>query len=193
MTARHSGNCMWSFDHSRHGRSHSPVIGTLLLTLVALMPSLAHGGSPVDVLVGVGTTWGFQYWTDGLVIPITLELDESRWELGAFRMATSQYVKDVPLYPPSTLGAQPYWGFTAMHRWQILHRSRVRYYVGFGANYKTETDLLDATRWNFAYLIAARFDIGQGAMLELSARHWSNAWIKEPNRGQNFLSISFGF
>jgi len=43
-----------------------------------------------NVLVGLGTTYRFSAWTDGIVVPLTLELDESRWELGAFRFANAQ-------------------------------------------------------------------------------------------------------
>jgi hypothetical protein len=43
-----------------------------------------------NVLVGLGTTYRFSAWTDGIVVPLALELDESRWELGAFRFANAQ-------------------------------------------------------------------------------------------------------
>lgn len=56
-----------------------------------------------------------------------------------------------------------------MHRWQVLHRSRVRLYVGFGANYGTETDLLTSTKWNFAGMVAVRFDLGKHG---LGAAKW---------------------
>lgn len=144
-----------------------------------------------DLMVGAGTTFWPWHWTDGVVAPVALEIDDSRWELGAFRFSTSQYLKS-SRYPPSTLSAHPYWGFSAMRRWQVLHRSRCRLYLGFGASYKTETDLLDATRWNFAYLFAIRYTLAKSVFIELGLRHWSNAWIKEPNRGQNLVAISFG-
>jgi hypothetical protein len=81
-----------------------------------------------------------------------------------------------------------------MRRWQVLHRSPARLYLGFGANYRSEIDYLETTRWNFAYLVAARFDLdSHGRLLELGIHHWSNFWIKQPNRGQDFLTLSFGF
>ena len=147
------------------------------------------------MLVGVGTTFdttfNFFGWTDGIVVPLTLELADSRWELGIFRMTNSQRFArgSFPKY-----ATHPYWGFTAMRRWQVLHRSRGRLYLGFGANYRSETDDLETTRWNFAYLVAVRFDLdSHGRLLELGIRHWSNAWIRQPNRGQNFVTLSFGF
>jgi hypothetical protein len=177
--------------HPRPGRAAL----ICLATLTACAPHLSRAGSlpgcGCDVLVGVGVTFFNFGWTGGLVLPVTLELDESRWELGAFRFATAQ---DAPARAlPTTRAANPYWGFTAMRRWQVLHRGRFRWYAGLGANYRTELDYLEATRWNFAYLVAVRFDLGRQGTLELGVRHWSDAWIKPPNRGQNFLTLSVGF
>ena len=59
-----------------------------------------------NVLVGVGATYRLFGWTDGVVVPLTLELDESRWELGAFRMANAQR------YRENDHATNPYWGFT---------------------------------------------------------------------------------
>jgi len=141
-----------------------------------------------NLLVGVGPTYRLFDWSDGVVIPLTLELDQSRWELGVFRFTNAQRYRD------NDHATDPYWGFTAMRRWQVLHRSRARLYLGFGANYRSETDYLESTRWNFAYLVAVRFDLdSHGRLLELGIRHWSDFWIKQPNRGQDFVTLSFGF
>jgi hypothetical protein len=146
-----------------------------------------------NLLVGVGTTYFDFGLTHGLVLPITLELDQSRWELGAFRFANDQKL-DKLHGPIDGRAADPYWGFTAMRRWQVLHRGWGRIYLGFGANYRNETDYLEVSRWNFAYLIAARFDVGvHGTALELGFRHWSDAWIRRPNRGQDFATVSVVF
>lgn len=146
-----------------------------------------------DLLVGAGETTNYRHWTGGLVLPVTLEVDDSRWEIGAFRLARRQLLDEDPKYPVSTIAAEPYWGFSLMHRWEILHRSRMRLYLGFGANYRTETDMLTATKWNFAGMIGVRFDLGEHALLEVALRHWSNAWIRFPDRGQNFVTVSVGF
>jgi hypothetical protein len=146
-----------------------------------------------NLLIGIGGTYYNWAWSDGLVIPITLELADSRWEIGAFRMARAQAI--IYPHPPGEVAAEPNWGFSAMRRWQILHRpSWMRLYLGVGASYKTETDYLDGTRWNFAYLLGIRFDLGNnGTLFELGIRHWSNAWIKQPNRGQDFVTLSVSF
>jgi hypothetical protein len=171
----------------------------IVAAYIAFASGTAHAEgllSPCDrcnVLVGVGTTFRFFAWTDGLVVPVTLELDQSRWELGAYRFASGQHFAESG-YPESVYAAQPYWGLTAMRRWQILHRSPFRLYAGFGAAYRSKLDYLDPTRWDFAFVIAARFDLGpHGRVLELGVRHWSDAWIKLPNRGENILALSVGF
>jgi Lipid A 3-O-deacylase (PagL) len=146
------------------------------------------------LLIGAGASYQFWGWSDGLVLPVTLELDESRWELGAFRVASRQVAIGFGYPPPDYTSANPFWGFSAMRRWQFLHRSWLRLYAGFGESYKTEIDTLDATRWNFSYLLAARFDLGaRGSLIEIAARHWSNAYIKRPNIGENFLTLSFSY
>jgi hypothetical protein len=144
-----------------------------------------------DLLVGIGTTFKPWSWTDGLVVPLTLEIDDSRWELGAYRFATAQYLKEDPPFPESFRSANPQWGFDALRRWQVLRRPWGKVYLGFGGSYQTQNDWLDY-RWNFAYLVGYRVTLGGGSILELSLRHWSNAWFRAPNRGQTFLMLSFG-
>jgi hypothetical protein len=146
------------------------------------------------LLIGAGQTYQFWGWSDGVVLPVTLELDESRWELGAFRVATRQIAIGHGYPPPAYTSATPFWGYSAMRRWQFLHRSWLRLYAGVGGSYKTEIDTLDATRLNFSYLLAARFDLGSsGSLFEIAVRHWSNAYIKRPNIGENFLTLSFSY
>ena len=167
-----------------------------VLATCAPRAASAAGGVPCegcDVLIGVGTTFNTFAWSHGLVLPVTFELQDSRWELGAFRFATAQRAP-VRALPETPRAANPYWGFTAMRRWQVLHRHWGKLYVGFGANYRNETDYLEATRWNFAYVVAVRFNLhAHDRALELAVRHWSDAWIKPPNRGQNFLTLSVVF
>lgn len=188
---------------SRACRSRPVRIAPALTLIMSALVAFTSGAARADgllapcascnVLVGAGETFRFYAWTDGLVVPMTLELDQSRWELGAFRFTTGQHFAESG-YPENVYAARPYWGLSAMRRWQILHRSLARLYVGVGANYRSEIDYLEETRWNFAYLLALRFDLGaHGPPLELGVRHWSNAWLKPPNRGQNLLTLSVGF
>jgi hypothetical protein len=175
----------------------------MLVASLAGMPQLARADEPApdswtpwnpcpncDLLVGIGATYKFWAFNDGIVVPVTLEIDDSRWEAGAFRFATAQYLKEQPIVPSTVRSANPQWGFDVLRRWQLLHRSWGKLYFGFGGNYKTENDLLDP-RFDFAYLLAVRFNVG-GSNLEFSVRHWSDAWFRQPNRGVNFIMLSFG-
>jgi hypothetical protein len=143
------------------------------------------------IWVGIGATFRSLSWTDGLVVPLTFELADGRWELAMFRMVRPQREQGAP----EGVAAPRYWGFTAMHRWQILHRGSEKLYVGFGANYVTQENYVNSSLWSFAYLIGLRFDLdgGRGPLLEFTVRHWSNAWLKRPNRGQNFFTLSVSF
>lgn len=143
-------------------------------------------------MTGVGTTFFTSHWTDGIVLPLILEIDQSRWEIAALRFSSDQYLKE-SFAPPSTVSARPYWGFSVLRRWQVLHRSRWKLYLGIGGSYQTQRNLLDSTRWNFAYLFAVRYALSRHKFLELSVRHWSNAWIKLPNRGQDIVLLGIGF
>jgi hypothetical protein len=169
--------------------------GLWLVLALFCAPARADGAlSPCSCqfLVGAGTTFRYWGWTEGLVIPISFQFDDSHWEIDATRFATAQ-VFDEENYPSSVHSAEPYWGFTVLHRWQLLHIAWSRLYVGVGANYRTETDYLVNSKWNFAFLVAERFDLPHGMVLELALNHWSDAWIRQPDRGQNLVTVSVGF
>jgi hypothetical protein len=110
------------------------------------------------IWLGVGGTYAFWNWSDGLVIPLTFEADGARWELGAFRMARPQRAP----HAPAGLAAPRFWGFSAMHRWQILHRGSGKLYVGLGAAYVTQENYVNSSLWNFAYLVGYRYQLGAG-------------------------------
>ena len=82
-----------------------------------------------------------------------------------------------------------------MRRWQVLHRGGERLDLGVGGNYVTQENYINSSLFNFAYLIGLRFNLGggRGPLLEFTIRHWSNAWLKPPNRGQNFATVSVSF
>ena len=166
-----------------HAKGNSGVIHQLLA---------ATGCPHCALMVGAGTTFWRWHWTDGIVTPVMLEMDQSRWELGVFRFSADQYLK-YPGFPPRTISAHPYWGFSAMRRWQVLHRARWKIYFGLGAAYRSETDLLEPMHWNLAYLIGIRYTLKPNAFLEFSMRHWSDVWIRKPNRGQNMVVLAAGF
>src|SRR5207302_684235 len=122
-----------------------------------------------ELRLGVGGTYHFWGRTGGTVIPVTLSFDHDRYELGLFRMASHQTT-----------------GESDPHVWRLL--------FGFGVSYKSESDPLNSTRWNFASQLAMRVRLSDsGSDLELSVRHWSNGGIRLPNRGQDFMTLSYAF
>jgi hypothetical protein len=62
--------------------------------------------------MGIGGTYQLWGWSDGLVVPMTLEISDSLWELGAFRLARRQVA--VGYGHPGQYRGRSYWGFTAM-------------------------------------------------------------------------------
>jgi len=56
----------------------------------------------------------------------------NRYELGAFRFTTAQYVEAYGSY--SERYAAPYWGFSLSRRWRLWGRSGWGVFVGAGAS-----------------------------------------------------------
>jgi hypothetical protein len=170
----------------------------LLTIIVALLVSRAIRAENLlpfcpscQLQIGVGETYHFWGRTGGVVVPLTVDWDGNRYEFGAFRISTRQTQQ---LYGrgPDHVTAQPYWGFSLTRRWQLLHVWSTRLVLGVGASYKTETDDLNSTHWNFAETLGARFQLTGGSAIELSIRHWSNAGLRLPNRGQDFMTMPAG-
>ena len=146
-----------------------------------------------ELRLGFGGTYHFWGRTGGTVIPATLSFDGDRYELGLFRMATHQTLDGVDPHAPHVL-ADPYWAVSASRRWELAGGPRWRLLFGFGASYKGEQDALNSTHWNFASQLAMQVRLpGGGKGLELSVRHWSNAGIRLPNRGQDFATLTYSF
>jgi hypothetical protein len=142
--------------------------------------------------LGVGGTYHSFEGTGGVVIPMTVSWDRSRWEFGVFHFSeqtSSDNDENV-----ERLVARPYWGASLSRRFQFFERGPVRAIFGFGVSYRTEQDILSATHWNFSSQFGLRFQSpGFPAIFELSARHWSNGGVKTPNRGQDFTILTVRF
>jgi len=142
--------------------------------------------------IGIGGTYHAWHNTGGLVLPMTVTWDRSRYELGLFRFARDQISTD-----PESRGhqlANPYWGASLSRRWRMFEAGPVTAFLGFGVSLKTEADTLSATRWNFAEQLAVRVSPESlPAVLEFSVRHWSNGGVKSPNRGQDFAMLTVRF
>jgi hypothetical protein len=141
--------------------------------------------------MGLGGTYHFWGSTDGLVLPLTVTWSENRYEVGVFRMATRQTLTRSGT-SSQQLMANPYWGVSASRRWEFLDRGPVRAFFGFGLAYRTESDALSATRWDFASQLGLRLRLPRhGSAVEFSIRHWSNGGAKLPNHGQDFATLTF--
>ena len=159
----------------------------------AWLPRLANAQSlcqSCEVQIGIGITYHFWAATDGVVLPVTLDWSDGRYELGLFRLSTRQILYDAH-YPAGRLMANPYWGISLSRRWRLFDRGPVRGFVGFGIAAKTESDQLSVTRLDFASQLGVRFSLpGNHVVGELTFRHWSNAGIRLPNHGQDFVTLT---
>jgi hypothetical protein len=164
-----------------------------LLLIAAYAPRFASAESlceSCELQIGIGETYHFWGSTGGVVIPITLNWSDSRYELGLFRLSSRQILYDAH-YPNGHLMADPYWGLSLSRRWRIFTRGPVKGFFGFGIAAKTESDQLSVTRLDFASQLGVRFPLpGNWAVGELTFRHWSNGGIRLPNHGQDFVTLT---
>ena len=143
-----------------------------------------------EVQVGLGGTYHFWGTTGGVVLPVTVNWDDSRYELGFFRVTTQQVLHDNNSRYGRVM-ADPYWGVSLSRRWRLYERGPVRLFFGFGFAAKTESDQLSSTRVDFAEQLGVRFRLpGNRVVGELTMRHWSNGGIRLPNHGQDFATLT---
>jgi len=140
--------------------------------------------------LGIGGTYHPWGTTGGVVVPVTLTWDQGRYELGWFRMTTGQVFYDSRLQSPIE-AARPHWAVSASRRWQLMRWRSGRVFFGFGASYKDETDGLNSTHWNFAEQLGVQITPTRTTSVELALRHWSNAGLRLPNRGQDFVTLTY--
>jgi hypothetical protein len=145
-----------------------------------------------ELQIGIGETYHFWGTTGGVVLPVTLNWSDNRYELGLFRLSRRQILYDAH-YPGGHLMAQPYWGLSLSRRWRLFDRGPVRGFFGFGIAAKTESDQLSVTRLDFASQLGVRFPLplpDHPVVGELTFRHWSNGGIRLPNHGQDFVTLT---
>lgn len=142
--------------------------------------------------IGMGSTYHSFESTGGEVIPVTMTWAGGRWELGVFHFSEQMSAdndEDV-----KRLVARPYWGASMSRRFELFERGPLRALFGFGLSYRTETDVLSATHWNFSSQFGLQYQSTDfPATFELSARHWSNGGVRSPNRGQDFTILMIRF
>jgi hypothetical protein len=128
-----------------------------------------------------GTDLGVTTWTSS----------QDHYEVAAFRFLSAQTRRGDPL-------AEPNWIFEASRRWrlhwELIDHSGMDLFFGMGAAYKTKTDALNGSNWNFAEQLGWRLPQPvHGGRVEFAIRHVSNAGIKKPNRGEDFLTLAYVF
>src|SRR5215472_5766910 len=182
-------------------RTSSPATRRLawlgMMVLAAVAAGAAHPTEAQSICescelqAGLGATYHFWGPTGGVVLPVTVNWSDNRYELGLFRVATTQLLADHAYREPRVM-ADPYWGMSLSRRWHFVERGPVRGFVGFGLAAKTESDQLSATRLDFAEHLGVRFRLpGDRVVGELTLRPWSNAGIRLPNHGQDFATLTF--
>jgi Lipid A 3-O-deacylase (PagL) len=182
--------------HAR--RKYPGVVFALLLALWISPGSCGTATLPgchdCDLSLGFGGTYHFWGRTGGFVLPATLTWDRGRYEVGLFRMTSEQTLFESRLGQTRVV-AEPYWAISASRRWQLAARPFWRLFFGFGASCKTKEDFLNSTHWNFASQLGVKLHpvSGQWPDTEVAIRHWSNAGLRAPNRGQDFLTVTVAF
>jgi hypothetical protein len=166
------------------------VLAAALAALAGPVVRAADFCATCEVQLGLGATYHFWETTHSLVIPVTLDFDKNRWELGAFRFPSNQEFFDTT-FKGHVRFATPYWGFSFSRRLELFRHPRWRVILGLGASYKTEEDTLSASRWNIAEQVGLRITPKPGFAIELVGRHWSNGGLKLPNHGQDFATLTF--
>jgi hypothetical protein len=143
-----------------------------------------------EVQIGLGETYHYWATTGSLVLPVSVTWSDNRYEFAGFRF-TSQQLLSLPRRRDPRHMANPYWGASFSRRWRLFERGPVQGYFGFGLAARTESDILSATRWDFASQLGLRFRLpGSGVIGEVTMRHWSNAGIQLPNHGQDFATLT---
>jgi len=179
-------------------------IGAILLTAVFLIFASVSGMaasvdnertsfcSDCEFQIGMGGTYHSFESTGGDVIPLTMTWDGGRWELGVFHFSEQTSADNDENV--EQLVARPYWGASVSRRFKLYERGPLRALFGFGLSYRTETDVLSATNWNFSSQFGLQYQAPDfPATFELSARHWSNGGVRTPNRGQDFTILMIRF
>ena len=178
---------------------HCETVNSLIVVVIALctgsLPVRAQAEESVLSLtnghlgLGVGST--VEYHFDGTssarIGALTWTWDRDRFEFAAFRFLDVQLRNHIAL-------ANPNWTYEMSTRWTFIHNPKVKMFLGLGGAYKSETDDINGSRLNFAEQAGWRFtrsEVGPG--FEIVVRHMSNAGLKKPHKGQDFVTVAYVF
>jgi hypothetical protein len=176
------------YRRALHRWDVTPIIACAMIVTAGLSPA-ADSARFIDGHVGLGggATYQFDGTKTAYIGAFTWTWNHNRFELGAMRFADGQIEKTVSL-------ANPNWTFLISGRWTFIRKSGAKFFLGLGGAYKTETDDLNGSRLNFTEQLGVRFtrsDVGPG--FEIVVRHMSNAGLKKPNKGQDFITVIYVF
>jgi hypothetical protein len=137
--------------------------------------------------IGDGITYQYDGTKAASLALASYTWDDDRYELGAFRFLTGQIRKN-------NLLAGPNWIFEGSRRFTLIERSGVTVFAGLGGAYKNDTDRIDGSHLNFAEQLGWRTPrVANGGQIEFAIRHVSNAGLKKPNKGQDFVTVAYIF
>src|ERR1700722_8761475 len=180
----------------RNGNHLAAALWTGLALILAPHVRAAEAPGPSDFLDGhlaLGSGMSIQYdGTSTSTLGVaTLTWHDDHYELAAFRFLTAQTRLGETL-------AGPNWVFEISRRWRLnwslIDRSGLQLFFGGGAAYKNETDDLNGSHLNFAEQLGWRFPRQEnGGQVEFAIRHISNAGLKKPNKGEDFLTLAYVF
>ncbi len=166
------------------------VVASACGALAAPQVRAADFCSSCELQLGIGATYNFGEFTRSAVIPLAFNFDHDRWELGVFRFTHDQHSYSTR-WGAEILWATPYWGSSLTRRLEVIKTRHWRLFAGLGASYKTQEDRESGSLWNFSEQLGVRFLPSPGYSIELVGRHWSNAGLKLPNHGQDFVTLMF--
>jgi hypothetical protein len=164
-------------------------------TLACAQSSLA----PSAVFVQAGTGEGTHSFTTGLV------WDWSRqWSVGSGRLGGSWEVSLSGWSYPSMGGRSEAWlgqaGLVPTFRYRPGHGASPWFFdAGVGLSFTTNVYQTErkrfSTSFNFADHLAVGRDFGAFGQHQVALRleHFSNAGIKQPNPGQNFIELRYAY
>jgi hypothetical protein len=154
---------------------------------------LAGWSTFLDGQLALGAGMTYQYdGSKGTTLGIaTYTWRDDHYELAAIRFFSAQ----------TRLGdalADPNWVFEFSRRWKLhwslIDHSGLQLFCGVGAAYKNETDDINGSHLNFAEQLGWRFPRqANGGHVEFAIRHMSNAGLKKPNKGEDFLTLAYVF
>jgi hypothetical protein len=188
------------------GATASACIATLL-ALPAHASWLTDPCTGCEFTAGLGKTFHNTELT-GTVVPAAFTWGGNRYEFALYYFS-KQYLGQE--YQNRVIAPQD-WALSIARRLRLWHHGPWEAFAGLGLSYRTgdpcpnpaKTDpstfanrncnRLNGSQQNFTLQLGGRWwEADHGAAIEIALRHFSNAGLKPPNVGQDFLTLSYVF